>query len=368
LNFALPASTTQDVLNRLPGSSGSIAKALAGGASAMLIGVGTNDRNPTPGLTALQSITNLQYIYQQVVASGMLCIMYCESPRGDTTYTSERLSGAQLAYHMQVATYLRTLSAPAVYTANSWPELALYNSTTGDCIPGYTVDGLNWSPTGAALVAQDVAPIIAQLFPPVDILPATNTDQYSSNNPNGCMLVNPMVDSTSGTLASPWTLTNTGGASLSTSKFTDSAGVWQRTVISGSVTGSAPSVIYSQTASPTSLATTDSIASVVRMRVYGASTANTNIQAVQLALQVTASSGTTTFYDGYQPNTAATFPLQDFTEMVLATEPVAVPTGFTSVTFTIQVLMKASSSVALTFDFRQASVFKVYAPPPAPPP
>ncbi len=182
------------------------------------------------------------------------------------------------------------------------------------------------------------------------------------------MLVNPMVDSTSGTLASPWTLTNTGGASLSTSKFTDSAGVWQRTVISGSVTGSAPSVIYSQTASPTSLATTDSIASVVRMRVYGASTANTNIQAVQLALQVTASSGTTTFYDGYQPNTAATFPLQDFTEMVLATEPVAVPTGFTSVTFTIQVLMKASSSVALTFDFRQASVFKVYAPPPAPPP
>jgi hypothetical protein len=135
--------------------------------------------------------------------------------------------------------------------------------------------------------------------------------------------------------------------------------MWQRLVISGVTTGgTSASAGYSQVMTLSNFTVGDNIAAAVRMRIYGSTALG--IQGVQISLQAVGSGGTVMYNDGYQGSQGATFPVQDFTDLVLATETIQIPAGVSKVELFVQALIDpAALAIDLTFDFRQASVTKV---------
>jgi hypothetical protein len=152
----------------------------------------TNDR--TAGLTVAQTQANITTALNRLRAAGKKVIILAEMPRGDTTYTTKRLTSPQLDYHLRVAQWVRNLRMPGVYVVDPWPVMALATSTTGDAIVGATYDGLHPCFASAYQVGTLVANTVASLVQPFNgILPCSNSDVWSANNPSGSLVSNPML-------------------------------------------------------------------------------------------------------------------------------------------------------------------------------
>lgn len=245
-NFGVSNDNTNQILAR---TAPAIAASDAG--TWVVLG-GTNDYGD--GLTFAQTTANLTAIRNLLLAAGRKVIFIAELPRGDSTFTAQRLSSPSLQRHFQLHQWLldqRTF--PGVYVANCWDTWANPTSTTGDAVLGVTKDGLHPSHTGARLISLALEPILSQLFPAVKLTPESNTGLYdATNNPRGWLVSNPVLDGAGGSLtvgtgsiATSWsnTGTNTTGLTLTYSKVTDAAGkAWQQIAITGTAPASAPQI------------------------------------------------------------------------------------------------------------------------------
>lgn len=206
----------------------------------------TNDRAVAPVLTAQQSIDNLTAMRDLCFKYGRYVIFIAETPRGDTKYTAQRLSGTQLKYHMRVHEWLlRQKSVPGVSVIDPWPVMADASSANGDAVLLTTYDGLHPSKTGGAYVGQLIADEIARLLPAARASVSSNADIYDQTlHPDGCLNPNPMLAGSGGALtagtgniASSWTNEGASGVTLVYSKETINGEEWQKIVVSGTTTG-----------------------------------------------------------------------------------------------------------------------------------
>jgi len=242
-NYGVGGDTTTMMLAR-------IGQVIASAASVVIVLGSTNDRGAA-NMTAQATITNLTAIRDKLRAAGKIVVFVAETPRGDTTFTTNRLSGQQLAYHVKVRQWiLSQVAQPGVFVADPWSYMGDPASTTGDARVGYTHDGLHMNTTGAFYLGTAIAKVLNFLFPEPNILPVSNVDQYSVDNPQGCVNLNPMMTGTAGTaatggsgqLADSWSGTNAAGASGATrtyTKVTKNGQEWQQCVLGGTASGTA---------------------------------------------------------------------------------------------------------------------------------
>lgn len=249
-NFGVFGDNTAQVLAR---TDAALASSNAG---LFVVFCGTNDRNDL--MTLAWTVANLTAIRDKVLAAGRRLLFIAELPRDGVTYG---LSGTQLNYHLGTRQWLidQRDEVAGVYVADPWP---LYVDPTAANAPGKTGlnnDGIHPTSAGARAIALSMQNIIQTIYPPVSILPATNSDAYSgTGNPRGSLIVNPMVTGTSGTqatgsslgggtstgsIASSWTnqFTNVTGLTFTYSKVTINGDEWQQIDITGTAPASGTS-------------------------------------------------------------------------------------------------------------------------------
>lgn len=353
-NYGIGGDTTTMMLAR-------IAPVIASPASVVIVLGSTNDRG-SAAMTAKQSIDNLTSIRDQLRAVGKVVIFVAEVPRGDTAFPANRLSGTQLAYHAQVRQWILNQAAqPGVYVADPWPYMCDPSSATGDCKVGYLHDGLHPNTTGAFYLATPVAAILNFLFPAPNILPSSNFDQYSVDNPLGCVNVNPMMLGTGGTpatggsgqMSDGYTGTQASGANGITrtySKVTKNGQEWLQCVLAGTASGAAAAVdIARQISLQSKVVAGEYLEAVVDIE-WDAGLSN--IQSIQLGIAITDPvNGTVTIWDGDRYTATSVIP-NVAASGILRVPRVLVPAGATDVRLRLTAYAVDASAVAGTIRCR----------------
>lgn len=292
-NYGKSGDTTSQLLVRLQALSLSTMSA-----KTAIILIGTN--NWLGGVSYAQTVLDLVAIDALFRDAGWTRIYMSEMPRGDTTFTSQRLAGANLQNQLRLAEYLRGLRAtPGVFVADPWQYLADPLSTTGDLVVGMTVDGLHESPIGSYYMAQALLPVINAIFPPVDLLPQSNTDIFdATNHIFGCLNSNPMMGGTGGSFNA------TGGSGVVADGWSENAGpTWTRTYSKATLangkaaqqvvlggTGTAGGVAFRQSISSGNLTIGDKVQAMASVEI-DASAANISQLSLQLLDNATIVSG-----------------------------------------------------------------------------
>jgi lysophospholipase L1-like esterase len=241
-NFGVSGDTTRQMLARVPAM-------LAATKAATIFVLGAINDRGTANMTYQATMDNLTQIRDMCRANGRRVVIFAELPKGDSVNTSVRLTGSQLKIHLRVRqALLDWRTEPGVYVVDPWQSCALITSTTGDWASvNETKDGLHPAPLGAYHVALPAVPVVNAIFPPVDILPWSNTDQYDATDfPNGCLNSNPMMTGTGGTfnatggsgnVADGWSENAGPTWTRAYSKVTGSDGkTWQQVVLGGTGT------------------------------------------------------------------------------------------------------------------------------------
>lgn len=257
LNFGVGSDTTTLMLARL--------NAVCQCRAPLVLLLGSiNDRGGA-AMTAAQSIENLTTMLDALTLAGKTTLLISELPRGDSTYTSNRISGTQLAYHGQVRSWMNTivpLKYPnSVVVFDVYDTFAVWNSATGDAILGMHHDGLHPATLGAYTEAQPVIAWINANLPKPAILPTSNSAGYdATNNPYGWLNSNPMLDGTTGTAGSGSTgnvatgytsarnsALAAGAMVITNAKVSKTNGMWQQVTITGNTAAnSAPQYAFYQ--------------------------------------------------------------------------------------------------------------------------
>lgn len=363
-NFGVGGDTTPMMLARLPAALSS------SDAGTFVVFGGTNDRG-SANLTADETISTLTTIRNMILDAGRLVIFIAEIPRGDTTYTSNRLSGNQLAYHLRVHQWLLDQrSQPGCYVCDAWGVVGVENSATGDIIPGYTTDGLHPGTVGHSVIGEKLASTLAQIFDPVDLLVTSNADVFSAANPNGCLLANPMFDGTSGTpgtggsgnLATSWGGAGTSSASGVTrtySKVTSGGKSWQQVVLSGTASGALPSLaVVRQIGLHTNISAGDRIEGSCEVEWE---TGHSNIIGVRLRIQVLSASTTVADIRDMDIRDISNPLPTGARSGILRIQPFQIQPGlsFDDVRYSVTVEGVDASALALTMRVRAMSLRKV---------
>lgn len=153
------------------------------------------------GVDFATASANMTTIIGRLQDTGFTVIVVAETPRGDAVNTGARLASSNLKSLLRYSEWLRSLRTSAgVFVADPWPLLSDEYGTTGDFSSSEMAkDGILPSATGAYWIAQSLAPIIRQIFPPVDLLPSSSADVYDeTHNPQGCLNSNPMMSGAGG--------------------------------------------------------------------------------------------------------------------------------------------------------------------------
>lgn len=231
LNFGVSGETSGQVLARL-------SSVLSSNADACVVFCSTNDR--AADLPASVSISNLDAMVSAIVAAGKKVILIAEFPRGDSTFTTRRLTTTQLQAHFQVREWcLAQQFRQNVHVVDPWQLSAVQNSTTGDVKLGLTYDGLHPSISGAKIIGESIAAKLNVVYPPFDFLCASNSDLFdATNNPRGNLIVNGMMDGT--TTATGWSSLPPAGVTATMTVKTDALGLYQEIVLSGTPTTASP--------------------------------------------------------------------------------------------------------------------------------
>ncbi|MEH6676122.1 SGNH/GDSL hydrolase family protein [Phenylobacterium sp.] len=207
----------------------------------------TNDRTGT-GQTADWTIARLAEYQAAVLGMGHRLLWIAETPRGDSVNTSYDMTSTQVAYQQRVRQWqLDQGAVQGVYVADPYSLMVDPASTDGRALDTILRDGIHWGAFGAWYVAEPVIEALQELFPPRPVLPTTNADVYSSNNPTGALNPNPMLLGTSGTagtgctgnVATGWEAVAGAGLSATLSKVTSGGHEWQQIVVTGAPTDTA---------------------------------------------------------------------------------------------------------------------------------
>lgn len=215
--------------------------AMQSDADAIIYMCGTNDRTANPSMTAAQTQANDLQIILALQQAGKTVIALTDLPRGDATFTANRLASPQLDYHFDTAQYLRSLRLPGVHVVDVFAALANAGSATGDALLNTTYDGLHWNFSGQYLASQLIAAVLNALYPPINRLRCSNADAWSLSNPHGALNLNPMMLGTGAAIASGWGGFPPAGVTAAYSYITGSRGENRLQIaLSGTPTASGP--------------------------------------------------------------------------------------------------------------------------------
>jgi hypothetical protein len=349
-NWGTGGETTAAMVTRLPTA---VSAMLALGVSSVAIIAATNDPG---GLTFAQTTENLAIIEAAFLAAKIRVIWISEYPRGYSGNTTWRLTGTNLADHLNVRYWINSRhNGKTVFAVDCWDVLCNPISTTGDILPNMATDGLHLDGPGSFKVAQKLAVVINALYAPRNNLPVSNSDLWSVNNPYGAITPNPMMDGTggsvdaanSGSVATSWTNpAPPAGITAAFSKITDTDGYpAQQFVLSGTGTTGSQFVelLRRDVAIGTNgLAIGSIIAAVGELQVAAAST---GILALWLQLAANTNSSRA-------PSPAANFaesliPLEAWGGPISLPQ-IVVPSGTTTIRLSLQALTKSATAISLT--------------------
>jgi hypothetical protein len=301
-NLGIGGNTSRDALPRL------LTEMAKGGVDLWILKGPTNDRG-SAAFDAWTSIDNCTQMQSAALANGARVLWIVDSPRGNTTFPSQAISGTQLTNHQIVRRWMLAQdTGHTVRVSDSYPALVDASSTAGYLVNGYSIDGLHDDPVMAYLEAKPAATIIMQMFPGRDFkVIATNADLFSASNPYGALNANPMVKNTgsAGTLGTGgagvypggWTGANASGATgVTRTGSYDADGVW-RCTLSGSASGTAAALdILKQTGFQTALTPGAQYEAFADMEVDAGAT---NISSLQLGIEtIDPTNGTLRYWDG----------------------------------------------------------------------
>ena len=331
-NFSTGGYTTQEIIDN------HLDAACACPAGSMYVLAGTNDRTT---MTALQTIANLSIIVNKLVAAGKDVYIESELPRGDTTYTSYRLTTAQLDAHLQVHRWILSLQGREhVYPIDSWPVTAVAGSATGDAILGTTIDGLHPNTMGAYLIGSKgiAAQFVAKYPEAPAVLPVATNDPVSWLN------ANPLLTGTGGTVS------GAGGSGVLATSYKTAVGStvggitrvysktvegYQQVVIGGTASsGSNPQMdLLKVDGLKASIPDGSRVCAVADMELAAASA---GITSLQLGVHVvTADAQNVYVWDGERYDTASLMPA-DKISGVWMTQPIDIPVGATAVNLLVR--------------------------------
>lgn len=248
--WGVTGRTSREFLSVLPGL-------LANSSCGIFVFRGpTNDRG-TANMSAWETIDTCNQINQLVVGvpgnrTGRKLLWIMDTPRGDTAFPGQALSGAQLQNMQTVRRWMAGIDDGVhIRVADGAKYITDPVSPLGYAIVGNLNDGLHDAAIGAPLIAQDPATVLMQMFPGQSpVAPVNAVDTWDINtNPWGVMTLNPTVKNTgtagtvatggTGPIAGGWTGANSSAASGATRTYSyDSDGV-QRCVLSGAISGTA---------------------------------------------------------------------------------------------------------------------------------
>lgn len=188
-NFGIGGQTSADVLLRTKAFCESYP-------DTFILAIGTNDRG-SANMTAEQTIKNITKIIKRLRDAQKIVLVCTPNPRGDSTYPSNRLSGQQLANHMQVRRWILQLKEANVYPVDTWKYLVNPTSATADAKLTYTSDGLHNLQLGAFYQGKAIGEVLSVIKPLVGVLPVSNADLYdATTNVSGSITTNPMMFTT----------------------------------------------------------------------------------------------------------------------------------------------------------------------------
>jgi lysophospholipase L1-like esterase len=370
----------------------------------VIVVLGTN--NSAASIAPATTLADYQSLLSQLTQAGKHVTLVAEYPRGATAvggtaagtgsvtagFGQGRLSGTPLAYHGQLRRWLMDVASQmrGVDVIDVWPLLAAPGSATGDFInPGVTRDSLHLAPIGAQLVAAEIVARLNPRYPTLQTFGEVNNafPFSAANNPRGCLLLNPSMTGTTGTLtgtnagsgtvAQHWvgqaiSLTGLTG-SVSWSKATGSVGplagaALQQVTVSGSLDATANPQLYCRSDIPVAnLAAGDVVQSSLWAEVDAG---QTGVGAVGLYIQLNDATQTYVYHAQSRLTASAagvsgaTYPLPDAAfageRALLHIAPrFVVPSGLTLCRFGLSVRLNEGQTVALTARFGRCAMNKL---------
>lgn len=386
-NCAVGGSTTADVLGRIDTS---IATWLSLGATFAVLFMSRNDRAATaPVMTANgsptnDSITNMLEIERRIKKAGLMVIWMTDIPPTDAAAAGAPVfSTAKIAEHHACIAWQRSRRFQrnvlvCDLTQYGW----LTTSTLGYAIPGWLSDHTHESQESATRSGQALARIAATVWPIVDQRPYVNLSAAynATSNPGGIINANPLTTGAGGTItASTGTCTgqvadshtvqhlNCTGVTTLCSKedIVNAEGItetWQKLVITGTPTESAPSVEFQNNVGVANLTGGDIIEAYCE---YDAPAGNTGYSSIFFGLRLahTSSSVIVVCEDGGIASGETAFVGDSLAHpsYLLKTPAMTIPSGVTLNTLRTRgtVVLRQNVAANVTVRFRSVDCHKI---------
>lgn len=381
-NFAVGGSTTTDILARAPAS---IAAMLAAGAAFVVLFMSRNDRATTaPAMTAADSIANMTEIERLYLKAGLSVIWMTDIPPTDAAAAGAPVfTTAKIAEHHACINWQRSRRFQRnVYVCDLTQYGWLTTSTLGYAIPNWLSDHTHQSQEAAARAGQALARLLATIFPIVDLRPyvSLSAAYNATSNPGGTINANPLTTGSAGTItASTGTCTGsvadnhtvqhiqcTGITTIcSKEDIVNADGVtetWQKLVISGTPTESAPSIEFQNNVGVANLAAGDVIEALSE---YDAPAGNTGHSSIFFGLRLahTSSSVIVVCEDGGLASGETAFIGDSLAHpsYLLKTPPMTIPAGVTLNTLRTRgtVVLRQGVAASVTVRWRSVDCHKI---------
>lgn len=381
-NCAIGGSRTIDVLARLPAS---IQTWLSAGVTFVTLFMSRNDRASTsPVMSAQDSIVAMEEIERQILRAGFMVIWMTDIPPTDAAAAGAPVfSTAKIAEHHACINWQRSRRFQRnVYVCDLTQYGWLTTSTLGYAIPNWLSDHTHQSQEAATRAGESLADLLATIFPVVDLRPYVNLSAAynATNNPGGIINANPLTTGTGGSIvASTGTCTgvvadshsvqhlNCTGVTTVCSKesIVNAAGVseeWQKLVITGTPTESAPSVEFQNNVGVANLVSGDVIEAYSE---YDAPAGNTGYSSIFFGLRLahTSSSVIVVCEDGGLASGETAFIGDSLahSNYLLKTPPMTIPNGVTLNTLRTRgtVVLRQGVASNVTVRFRSVDCHKI---------
>ena len=378
-NFAIGGSTTADILARIDAS---ITAWLAGGVTFAVLFMSRNDR--PAGMTVAQSIANMLEIETRIKKAGLIVIWMTDIPPTDAAASGAPVfTTDQVAEHHACINWQRSRRFQRnVYVCDLSQYGWLTTSTLGYAIVGWLSDHTHPSQEGGTRYGQALAALLRTIFPVLDLRPYVNLSAAynATKNPGGIINANPLTTGAGGTItASTGTCTgsvadshtvqhlNCTGVTTVCSKedIVNAAGItetWQKLVITGTPTESAPSVEFQNNVGVANLVGGDIVEAYCE---YDAPAGNTGYSSIFFGLRLahTSSSVIVVCEDGgiASGETAFVGDALAHPSYLLKTPAMTIPSGVTLNTLRTRgtVVLRQSVAANVTVRFRSVDCHKI---------
>lgn len=361
LNKGIDGNTTAQMLARLQNDV--IANSAA---FDVLVHFGTgNDR--LQGMSLAQTIRNLEYLYSALIRRGKIVIAIAETP---VNGAGIGITEQQVADHFAVhAWYMNVAPSLGVIVVNPWDEMV--DPASGDRYwpkEGMTGDGLHPAPVGARIIGQHVAAALRRLFTMPAPLPTANVAYHATLAPGGSLIANSLLDGTggtlgagsnaSGTLANGCTLlgSNLNGLAVAASKETATVGAKQVLRITGTPTGTQPTLTLEQSVDVSKVAAGQKLRALA-----GWEFSSVNASVLQVALQIVAVVGGNTVVAqiGQSQELTHTLPIGSMAG-TLVTQVLTLSAQPSSLKLLVSVVFKTGLGQDATIKLRQMDLAKLF--------